>query len=226
MKTVLIILSAGRCGSTNLINKLNQEEGINIYGENFGAFLDLTKSAYYFDLYKKRFIDNQLSRKQKNQIPFFGDDVLISQVNHTNMYVGNEFYNNHTVLGNTLDSLNNTIVNFFKGEDSIVGFKEIRWANYSNLIWLNHLSKLPFKEIKFIKLNRNIEDQAQSMDRSFNSRGEENPTNFQEALERIKKCNRNIDSYLRKVKKDKKYECNYIEDSEFHLSNILKWLKN
>ena len=226
MKTVLIILSAGRCGSTNIINRLNQEKDINIYGESFGGILSLIKSAYEFNQYKEKFIDTLSIRKQNSQTSFFPPNQISLQLEGEKKYIGNEFYNDHEVLKDTLNTINNSIINFFKGENNIVGFKDIRWHYYPNLIWLNHLKKLPFKEVKFLKLNRNIEEQTQSMLQSLSPHVKGNPSNYQECLERIKKCNYNIDSYLNKVKEDKKYECNYVENSEFHLDNILKWLKD
>lgn len=223
MKTVLIILSAGRCGSTNIINRLNQEKNINIYGESFGALPDLVRSAYRFNLYNKRFIETNAKRKLKSQIAAFSPIEIASQLNKTSPYIGNEYYNDHEVIKNILDTLNNSIVNFFKREESVVGFKEIVWGQYSNLNFLNYLETLHLGKVKYLKLTRDIDEQSHSMSKNFKENG---GISFQKSFETITKCNENIDSFLQSKNSKKKYECNYVSNSELYYKNILEWIKN
>lgn len=227
MKTLLIIISAGRCGSTNLINRLNKNEGINIYGENYGALLDLIKSANWFSMYKTRFI-NQPNMRLKTRLSSIEEEQIYSQVKGGKKWIGNEFYNNHEILEDTLNVLNKLIVDFFKVDDPIVGFKEIRWQYYQNLNWLKHLETLPFKEIKYIKLNRNIEDQARSMYTAFNPKNsaEDIPTKYVDYLKRITDCENNINKFLKDIDSSKKYECNYVEESNLQYNKILEFIKN
>jgi hypothetical protein len=227
MKTLLILISAGRCGSTNLINRLNKNEGINIYGENYGALLDLIKSANWFSMYKTRFI-NQPNMRLKTGLSSIEEEQLNSQINRGQKWIGNEFYNNHEILEDTLNVLNKLIVDFFKVDEPIVGFKEIRWQYYQNLNWLKHLETLPFKEIKYIKLNRNIEDQARSMYTSFNPKNsaEDIPTKYVDYLKRITDCENNINKFLKDIDPNKKYECNYVEECDLQYNKILEFIKN
>ncbi len=223
MKTILIILSAGRCGSTNIINTLNQEKNINIYGESFGALPDLIRSAYKFSLYDKRFIKTNAKRKLKSQVASFSSSEITSQLNKVSPYIGNEYYNDHEVIKNTLDTLNSSIINFFKREENIVGFKEIVWGQYPNLDFLDHLETLHLGKVKYLKLTRDINEQSHSMSKNFKENG---GISFQKSFEIITKCNKNIDSFLQSKSNKKKYECNYVSNSEFYYKNILKWVED
>lgn len=147
MKTFVLIMGAGRCGSTSLVSFLNKHQDFNIYGENNNVIYDILNCVANIDQIKKNKI-NELDHKYSN--------LLYSN----NNYIDMEWYNPKNKLDNLKNSLITTLTNYFDNNEQYVGFKEVRWIN-RKLDCLNILED--YFKVKYIYLTRNLHDQVKSI---------------------------------------------------------------
>lgn len=147
MKTFIVIMGAGRCGSTSLVSFLNKQQNFNIYGENNGVVYDVLNCILKTDNIKNNIID-QFNQKYSN----------LSYKN--NNYIDVEWYNPKNKLGIFKNSLIKALIDYFHNNELYVGFKEIRWIDKQ----LNCLDILEdYFKVKYIHLTRNLDDQIMSI---------------------------------------------------------------
>lgn len=148
----IIIMSAGRCGSTSIMNFLNESPSFNIYGENYGFVLDLLSSIATLNKLIKKFQPTKVDTHTK--------------YSNEKKYCKNGFYHDSKIhLINIRDNLLDQIKLFFNSNSDYIGFKEIRWTNY-DLNTLNIMHSI-YKKIIYIHIHRNMQDQINSFKRTW-----------------------------------------------------------
>lgn len=172
-KKFVIILSAGRCGSSYLLNELNKIKGVNIYGENKNTFSKIINTIYSLEhtIEKAKF-----SHKISNI-----KDLDKYNKSH---YINTEWYNNIPKLYKIINHLENCLNLYFKDNYKVRGFKEIRFFDKNSIKYLQYFEKK--YDVYYIHLTRNIEDQSKSAFWASNPN----------AKEKINKINKNIEEIL------------------------------
>lgn len=188
-KKFVIILSAGRSGSSYLLNELNKLKGVNIYGENFNTFSKIIKTIYGL---KKTIENSHNSNKisKVNDLEKYKEDQFI--------YV--EWYNDISKLKKITVNLENALNFYFKGGYNVCGFKEIRFQDKENIQCLQYFEKK--YDVYYIHIIRDVNDQSVSgfWKNTVNSK------------ERIIKINTNIEEVLGKKNKYIKVDLSDIKD--------------
>lgn len=181
-QTFVVIMSAGRCGSTSTMNFLNELPIFNIYGENYGFILDLLSSISTI---------NQLIKKcQSSKI-----DTYTKYENQKKYCKNGFYYDNKICLINIRDNLLNQIKLFFDPTTEYIGFKEIRWIDY-DLNTLNIIDSI-YKKIKYIHISRDLGEQINSFKRTWMyTQTDEQISNY------ITNTNNNIIQFLTNQNKD------------------------
>lgn len=188
-KKFVIILTAGRSGSSYLLNELNKIKGVNIYGENNNTFSKIIRTIYGL----------------KNTIDYSYKSNKVSKIKDINKYKEDpfiyvEWYNNISKLKKIQKDLENIVNTYFESHHDICGFKEIRFNDKENVQCLQYFEKK--YDVYYIHLTRNINHQSNS---GF-WKGIENAEN------KIIKINTNIEEVLGKNKKYIKVDLSNIKD--------------
>ena len=192
MKTFLIIMGAGRCGTTSTMSFLNSHDNFNIYGENDSIVYDI--------LHGIQRIKKIHSTKPKEL------DSKVSILSHKNScHIGVEWYNPRKKLENLESNLLKCILNYFDNDEKYIGFKEVRWIN-RKLECLNILED-HFK-VKYIYLTRNLYDQVKSIQKVG--------WNLADPIDQhIEKTNSVIEAFLNKKKSSQFIHKNISTDANF-----------
>lgn len=152
-KTVfVVIMGAGRCGTTYVMNHLNKRENTNIFGEDMGTTLSLINTLYrtnqiihYSQTHPK------LVFKEKQALQVNVED----QIRKSRRYIGNEMYHDPDFFLKLRNVITTELSNYFN--TPITGFKEIRWDLFDELDFLSVLTQC-FTTVKFIFLTRNQDE--------------------------------------------------------------------
>ena len=144
-KKLVIILGAGRCGSTYLLGELNKIQGVNIFGENYNLFSEITQAIY---------ATRETIIKEKN-----GSEHRKRIVSGTE-YTGFEWHNNSFKLRKILQYLENSISTYFNNKNILNGFKEIRFQQKKDIVSLQYFEEK--YEVYYIHLTRDIHKQSRS----------------------------------------------------------------
>ena len=165
----VFVVAQGRSGSTLLLRLLNEIEGYNICGENYGAISKLC--AFYQSIIdtmveasKRIPKDDNSGFKKKDK--FLTYEELLSLPNPNNSYSGFEWYNVYNIES-VKEKLRELIFEIFnsQGKYSVWGFKEIRFGNATSYdVFRKELDFLKelFPHAKFIFNTRNLEKMLQS----------------------------------------------------------------
>jgi len=190
MQTFIIIMGAGRCGTSSTISFLNKKPDFDIYGENKSVILSILEQIYLLN-------DSQRYK---------GLSSVTTNASYIhNPYIGTEWYNPDDKILKLKTGLINLVKNFFNQNKKHIGFKEIRWA-HKNLQALNLLESL--YRVKYIHLTRNIKDQISSMTR----------LNWTNVKNHISHTNDAINNFLltkqsnQYIKKNISVDKNFLED--------------
>lgn len=151
MKTFVIIMGAGRCGSSGLVSFLNKKPDFHIYGENHNMIGHILNSLN---------IDFKKIIKENSPC---GHKTAINEYNNKNVYNGSEWYNPISKMRDLKRNIHSNIIEYFNHPENYIGFKEIRWATV-NMSYLSFFEK--HFNVKYIHLIRNTEDQIKSMQRT------------------------------------------------------------
>lgn len=180
----LFVVAQGRSGSTLLLKLLNNIEGYNICGENYGAISNL--AGFYQSILKTTTMVPKKEGKfcSYEELINLPKQKILSSPKEIKDYSGFEWYNIYNIesIENKLQEL---IIDLFNPEKKfkVWGFKEIRFGienteNYTTFSdELNFIKKL-FPKAKFLFLTRNIESLLKS------AWWAENPEKSREKLEK------------------------------------------
>lgn len=198
----VMIMSAGRCASTSLLNFLNRSNDFNIYGENCGFILNLTTCIKKIS----ELIHNHRNIKYDNYLKY---------KNYQHYLTNAFFYDNEANLKKIRNNLVEQLRIFFPSNKSFIGFKEIRWLDY-DIDSLNILDSM-YNNI-YIHLTRNINEQSCSLKKTFL-----NYKSIKDIEYYINQTNDRISNFLEK--KNKKILMN-ISDNDNFLHDIQKFILN
>lgn len=148
-KKFIIIIGAGRCGTTYLVNELNKIKDVNIFGENKGSIMQLIN---VINNLKKTLILSNNSKK------FIDDDLR--KIYKKNNYINVEWYNDSKKILKLLKSLDKNLFSYFNSMHKIVGFKEIRFDSKESVENLKYF-ELNY-DVYYIHLIRDIKSQSNS----------------------------------------------------------------
>ncbi len=141
----VIVMGAGRCGTTYLTGELNKIKGVRLYGENNNLFVDLVKIIKKLRITKSK---GSLSKKDT--------DLNYDKA----MYLNTEWYNDVSKLDELTVFLGGYIENYFGRKHRVVGFKEIRFLSKEDIGHLFFFEKT--YDVFYIHLTRNVDEQSQS----------------------------------------------------------------
>lgn len=146
-KNFVVIMGAGRCGSTSLVSFLNEHKNFHIYGENNATIINLLKTINLCRGIRpyQRLVSKCLMRDYKKY-----------------SYVGPEWYHPADKINILETGMINTIIDFFDTTVDYTGFKEIRWSDDS-INCLNILENI--YQVKYVHLIRDLKSQHKSMTR-------------------------------------------------------------
>lgn len=176
-KKFVIILGAGRCGTTYLLNELNKIDGVNIYGENYNSFLKIIAAISSVNGAIKKAINSSKISPIKDLDKY-----------KNGSYIFTEWYNNIPKLQEIVNRLEECINFYFEDDYTVIGFKEIRFFDKKNVELLHFFEKK--YDVYYIHLTRNIEEQSKS---GF-------WVDIVNPEERIKTINKNIEDVLSRKK--------------------------
>ena len=145
-------MGAGRCGSTFVMNKLNEHSGVNIFGEDMGSTLCLLNLLFR--------ISNRTDHIRKHPAVMYSpktvsSEALNRQLHKASSYIGNEFYFDAHFHENVKNSAEKYLLRCFNSP--VTGFKEIRWDLFADLSFLNVLNKY-YDRVVYINLTRNVDN--------------------------------------------------------------------
>ena len=146
--TFVVIMGAGRCGSTFVMNHLNRDFDTNIYGEDMGTTLSLLQTLFCEHNFLQHIQKHKHIKKSQKSV---ADIQLQSQIDKSKFYIGNEMYHNYEFHQQLFNTLMTQLTSYYC--HCITGFKEIRWDLYRNLEFLDVL-RLLYKKVKYIYLTR------------------------------------------------------------------------
>lgn len=182
----IIILGAGRCGTSYLLDELNKIPNVNVYGENYNTFIKIIQS-----------IKSAKQTLEKAKESYKNSNVLEKYKNGP--YINVEWYQSTPRLKKLITILEKSLFEYFEGSYILRGFKEIRFFMKENVQHLTYFEKE--YDVYYIHLTRNIEEQVQS----------DFWKNFPNAKEMIATTNDNIESVLGKKEKYIKIDLSQIE---------------
>lgn len=202
-KKLIIILSAGRCGSSYLINELNKIPSVNIYGENLNLFSkiilliqDISTIIEY--------------SKKSDKISCLKDDEKYVK----GKYIYVEWYNNISKLKKIQKNLDKMLDFYFsENKYSVQGFKEFRFRNIESVKSLEYFEKK--FDVYYIHLTRDIKDQSKS---GFWK-------NEEDAESEIENINKNIKNFLINKEKHLNIDLLDIKDNVDIVKNFIKILR-
>ena len=152
----VVIMGAGRCGTTYVMNHLNERESTNIFGEDMGATLSLINTLYRTNqIIEYSQTHPKLRFKEKKAL----QEDIQKQVQGFQHYIGNEMYHEPGFFLKMRNFITDELGNYFNSP--ITGFKEIRWDLFDELDFLSVLTQ-HFTAVKFIFLTRDQEKILQS----------------------------------------------------------------
>jgi hypothetical protein len=160
-------MGAGRCGSTFVMNRLNECSKTNIFGEDMGATLCLLNLLFR--------LDNRINHIRNHpsithSIKAVSSELIRCQLSKKSSYIGNEFYHDLQFHNNIKASAEKCLVECFSSK--ITGFKEIRWDLFPDLCFLNVLSSY-YSRVVYVNLTRSIDQIIASSIRAFSESGNE-----------------------------------------------------
>lgn len=141
----VIIMGAGRCGTTYVMDELNKIDGVNIFGENNMLFVDLVKVMEKLDVT----VSKGLICKKQTSLEYDGRP-----------YVNTEWYNDVVGLKKLSGRLIACVKKYFGTRNRVIGFKEIRFVSESDVRSLFFFERS--YDVFYIHLTRDIERQSKS----------------------------------------------------------------
>jgi hypothetical protein len=183
-------MGVGRCGSTYVMNQLNTNKQINIFGEDMGSTLSLLHSLFCLKQFSQHISKHP---KIKECIKHVNQEILLTQINKNSIYVGNEMFHDYNFHINVESLLANHLTSCYNHQ--ITGFKEIRWDLFDSLEFLTVVSNY-YKKIKYIYLTRSDEEVVESSKKAWTCFDE------QETRRRIKCKKEKINNFLNKQSKE------------------------
>ena len=200
----ILIMGAGRCGSSSLVSYLNSKPDFNIFGENCGAIYSILESIHRFKI-TQHHSKNHKQPSHKTPINKYQNKT----------YCGYEWYNNQLKIDTTILSLEQIIKNFFDNNHSrFIGYKDIRWGGEYLSESIKILENI-FHDIKYVHLTRNIDVQADSMKRARFTHSD--------MKQAIQDTNDRISYFLKQKPKSQQIQKNITTDHNF-LEEIYQFL--
>lgn len=144
-------MGAGRCGSTFVMNKLNEINDTNIYGEDMGSTLCLLNLLFRINNRAKHISRHPAIASSK----VVSSELIEHQLNKSSAYIGNEFYFDAYFHNNIKTNAEKCLTECFN--EPVTGFKEIRWDLFADLSFLSVLNNY-YSKVVYVNLTRNIDD--------------------------------------------------------------------
>jgi hypothetical protein len=141
----VIIMGAGRCGTTYVMDELNKIDGVNIFGENNMLFVDLLQMMGRLDVT----VSKGLACKKHADLKY-----------GKSSYTNTEWYNDVSGLRRIFRRLDACVTGYFSARHRVVGFKEIRFVSEADVKSLFFFEGR--YEVFYIHLTRDIERQSKS----------------------------------------------------------------
>lgn len=141
----VVIMGAGRCGTTYVMGELNKIDGVNIFGENDMLFVDLIKVMGKLDVT----VSKGLVCKKETSLKY-GEAP----------YIETEWYNDVPALRKISRRLDACVKGYFGTRHRVIGFKEIRFESKADVGILSFFER--YYDVFYIHLTRDIERQSKS----------------------------------------------------------------
>ena len=160
--TFVVIMGAGRCGSTFVMNKLNEVGDTNIFGEDMGSTLCLLNLLFRLNHRTNHIYKHPLINCSTKTV---SSELIGRQISKNSQYLGNEFYHDAQFHNNIKTCNEKWLLDCFSS--TVTGFKEIRWDLFADIYFLNVLNQY-YRRVVYVNLTRDVDQIICSSIRAFN----------------------------------------------------------